>query len=259
MEPIQLPASLYFASLRPPALGLPHLITALDAELIGKISHLTKAKLGLWNIPAPFDEQDIYDGARESAPFAAWALPANQAEVLAFSPLIEEAVFGSKLMFLDSSFDEAVLSRLAVSTGQRLETGAYVTRGFQDLPELPQLLAQCGWALIPIGPERSKALFVVSPERADEVAKMREWCEREGRNAGALREEGGTPVIVDQPAPERYRDNAIAHCIDGFLGNLEVFFGGADESILPRVEQRLQARRKLRENVARAQQGLPPA
>ena len=64
---------------------------------------------------------------------------------------------------------------------------------------------------------------------------------------------------MDRPAPDKNRDNAIAHHIDGFLGDMEVFFGGADESILSLIERRMQARRKLREDVARAQQGDRPA
>jgi hypothetical protein len=258
MDPKQLPAFLYFSSARPPVLELPHLITVLDAELIGKVVHLTKSKPGLWPVPAPFDEQDVYDVARESAPFSAWALPANHGEVLAFSPMIQEAIFGAKLMMVDATFDEATLARLAVTTGQRMETGAYVTQGYQDLSALPQLISQCGWALIPIGPERSKGLFVVSSEKADWIAKMHEWCDREGRNFGEIKLEGGSLTIVDRPASDKYRDNAIAHHIDGFLGDMEVYFGGVDESILPMIERRMQVRRKLREDVARAEQGNRP-
>jgi hypothetical protein len=235
------------------------MITALDAEFIGKLVHLTKSKPGLWPVAAPFDEHDVYDSARESAPLAAWALPANQAEVLAFSPMIQEAIFGGKLMFLDATFDEATLARLAVTTGQRLETGAYVTRGYQDLPELPQLVAQCGWVLIPIGPERSRGLLVVSAGQAGWITAMHEWCEREGRNHGELKLEGEALSILDQLASDKFRNNAIAHRIDGFLGDLEVFFGEADESVLPLIEQRMQARRKIRQEVARARQGAPPA
>ena len=64
-----------------------------------------------------------------------------------------------KLMMLDANFDEATLARLAISRGERLETGAYVTRGYQDLPELPQLIEQCGWALIPLGPSAARGCF----------------------------------------------------------------------------------------------------
>lgn len=249
----------FFSSAHPPAAGLSHFITALDAELIGKVAHLTKSKPGLWPVAAPFDDNDVFDRAREFAPFNAWALPANQAEVLAFSPVVQEAIFGVKLMMLDANFDETTLVRLAVTTGQRLETGAYVTRGFQDLPELPQLVERCGWVLIPIGPERSRGLFVVSQANADWVAKMREWCGREGRNFGQIHREGDRLVSRDQPAPEKYRANAIAHRIDAFLGNIEVLFGEPDESILPEIERRIQTRRKLQADIARSRRGQTPA
>jgi hypothetical protein len=259
MDPTQHSASLYFTTDRPPALELPHLITALDAELVGKVVHLTRSKPGLWPVSAPFDEQDVYDVARESASLVAWALPANQGELLAFSPMIQEVIFGTKLMMLDATFDESTLARLAVDAGRRLETGAYVTRGYQDLPELPELISLCGWALIPVGPERSQGLFVVSPKKIDWIFKMHEWCEREGRNYSELKLAGGTPAILVRPASDKYRDNAIAHLIDGFLGNMEVYFGGVDESILPAIERRMHARRQLREDAARAQQGNRPA
>jgi hypothetical protein len=249
----------FFASAEPSAAGLPHFISALDAELIGKVAHLTKAKPGLWPVAAPFDDQDVFERARESAPFKAWALPGNQAEVLSFGHVVQEAIFGVKLMMLDANFDEATLARLAVTTGHRLETGAYVTRGYQDLPELAQLVERCGWVLIPVGPERSRGLFVASQANADWIAKMQEWCEREGRNFGQLRREGGKLVFRDQPAPPNYRANAVAHRIDVFLGNLEVLFGEPDESILPEIERRLQTRRKLQADIARSKQPAPPA
>jgi len=249
----------FFSSAQPPAVGLPHFIAALDAELIGKVAHLTKSKPGLWPVAAPFDDNDVFDRARESAPFNAWALSANQAEVLSFGPVVQEAIFGVKLMMLDASFDEATLVRLAVTTGQRLETGAYITRGFQDLPELPQLIEQCGWVLVPVGPERSRGLFVASKTNAGWIGKMQEWCEREGRNFGQVLLENDKFVFRDQPAPEEYRANAIAHRIDIFLGNLEVLFGEPDESILPEIERRLQFRRKLQSEIARSKQGQTPA
>ena len=254
-----LAATQFFSSAQPSAFDLPHLITALDAELIGKVAHLTKSKPGLWPMAAPFDENDVYDRARESAPFIAWALPANQAELLAFSPIIQEAVFGVKLLMLDANFDEATLARLAATTGQRLETGAYVTRGYQDLPELAKVVEQCGWTLIPIGPERSRGWFVASRANVDWITKIQEWCERAGRNFGQVQRDGEKPVFRDCHAPEKNRSNAIAHRIDVFLGNVEVLFGNADESILPMIEQRIQSRRKLQEDIARSKQARPPA
>jgi len=256
---VELSATQFFSSAQPPVAGLPHFISALDAELIGKVAHLTKSKPGLWPVAAPFDDNDVFDRARESAPFNAWALPANQAEVLSFGHVVQEAIFGVKLMILDANFDEATLMRLAVTTGQRLETGAYVTRGFQELPELPQLVERSGWLLIPIGPERSRGLFVAGQANADWVAKMREWCGREGRNFGQIRREQDKLVFHDEPAPPNYRSNAVAHRIDVFLGNFEVLFGEPDESILPEIERRLQSRRKLQADIARSKQGPTPA
>ena len=247
-------AGLFFSSARPAAVDVPHLITALDAELVGKVAHLTKAKIGLWNVPAPFDDQDVFERAREAAPLSAWMLPANQAEVLSFGAHVQEAIFGTKLMMVDANFDEPTFVRLAVTTGHRLETGAYVTQGYQDLAQLAELIELCGWAVIPVGPERSRGLFLTSRAKADWVAKLEEWCEREGRNRGQVRLENGTLIYVERPAPEKYRKNAIAHCIDGFLGDMEMYFGGADESILDAVGERIRCRRQLQENVARLKQ-----
>lgn len=253
-----IPAESFFSSPHPAVLGLPHLITAFDAELLGKIVHLTQSKPGLWGFAAPFDENDVFDRARESAPFAAWAFPANQAEILSFGPLLQEAVFGITLMMLDAGFDEATLARLATTTGQRLETGAYIIHGYQDLPTLGELIERCGWALIPIGPERSKALFVASKSQGEWVASLKGWCERDGRNCGELRDVGGKLFIADAPAPEKYRENAMAHRVDHLLGELETYFGGSDGAGAL-VGRRIQARRKLREDIARSKHGGPGA
>jgi len=249
-----IPAENFFSSSHPAALDLPHLITALDAELLGKVIHLTKSKPGLWGVNAPFDENEVFDRARESAPFSAWAFPANQAEILSFGMLLQEAVFGIKLMMLDAGFDEGTLVRLATPTGQRLETGAYVIEGYQDLPTLGGLIERCGWALIPIGPERSKALFITSPSRREWVATLKGWCGRDGRNCGALRDEGGRLFIADAPAPAKHRENAIAHRIDHLLGEFESYFGGSD-GLGALVEQRIQARRKLQHDITRSKFG----
>ena len=251
-------AAQLFCTPRPAVASLPHLITALDAELIGKVVHLTKGKPGLWPLSAPFDENDVYDRARESAPFRAWALPANQAEVLSFGLLTQESVFGMKLLMLDASMDEATLRRLATPTGERMETGAYVMGGFQDLPALPELLEHSGWALIPVGAERGKAVFVTSPSRAEWVAKLEEWCERWGRNRDRVQVRDGVLVLDERPATPASRDRAMAQRVDSFLGVMETYFGGIDESVLPLIGQRIGARRKLQQDIVRSKQ-LPPA
>jgi hypothetical protein len=253
------PAAPCFSSPRPAALGLPHLITALDAELIGQVSHLTRSHPGLWSVPAPFDGNDQFDNTRESAPLAWWALPLNQAEVQGLRWHVAEAVFGSKLMFVNSVADETVLAQLAVPLGRRLDTGAYVTDGYEDLPSLSALLDRIDWALIPLGPERSRALFITRATSGDWVEKLREWTDHQGRSTAMLRDEAGTLVLAGRPAPAKYRDNAMAQRIDGFLGDLETLFGEADPALVQALEQRLQVRRELRQRIESARQSAPPA
>lgn len=250
-----LPAEPFFSTPHPAALDLPHLITAIDADLLGKIVHLTKARPGLWGVVAPFDENDVFDRARESAPFSAWALPGNQAEVLSFGALIRESLFGIKLMILDASFDEPTLVRLATTTGHRLETGAYVTHGYQDLATLGELVERCGWVLIPIGPDRSRGIFLVSKERGDWVTALKTWCDRDGRNSGILRREPDRLVIADSTAPAKYRDNAIAHRVDHLLGEMETYFGGVDSDVLSVIQRRIESQRKLQDDIARSRGG----
>jgi hypothetical protein len=240
-------------------LTLPHLVTGLDAEWIGKVAHVTKANIALWPLPAPFDEDDRFDATRDAAPLSAWALPLNQTAILSLSPIIQEAIFRSELMLLDAAFDEETLSRVAVTPRQRLETGAYVARGFQDLPELPQLVQQCGWVVIPIGPERSRSLFLTSPTHAGWIAQLQEWCDRKGRTCGQFRLDQGAPRLIDHAAPDEYRRAAIAHRIDTFLSEVEVYFGGVDESVLGTIEQRIQHRQKLQQDIARSKTGAPAA
>ena len=104
-------AGLFFSSAQPAAVDLPHLITALDAELIGKVAHLTKSKIGLWKVPAPFDEQDVFERAREAAPLSAWMLPANQAEI---RKSIDRAL---ELMPKASEREQALIKALAERHG----------------------------------------------------------------------------------------------------------------------------------------------
>lgn len=250
-----IPAEPCFSSAHPAALDLPHLITAIDADLLGKIVHMTKSRPGLWGMAAPFDENDVFDRARESAPFSAWALPANQAELLSFGLLTQEAVFGIKLMMLDALFDEATLVKLATTSGERLETGAYITHGYQDLPTLAELVERCEWALIPVGAERSKALFITSQEKGGWVATLKGWCDRDGRNCGTLRTDGGRLVIAETSAPEKFRENAIAHRIDRLLGEMDCYFGGVNADALTIIQRRIEHREKLQQDIARSKRG----
>lgn len=254
------PAAAYFESPQPSALELPHLITALDAELIAQVGHLTKARPGLWHVPAPFDDQDRFDNLRTVAPLEEWSSPLNQAEAQGLRFYVAEAIFSAHLMFVDSAADEKILTTLAVTTGRRLETGAYVSQSYADIPTLPALIEQIGWALIPLGPERSKAIFLTCPARAERVGKLRDWCASHGRNHGVLRREGGALIVTDEPAPEKFRANAMAQRIETFLGTMEGYFGAADPAWLLAIEQRLEARRDLRRRIEQSKQAtLPPA
>jgi len=155
-------------------------------------------------------------------------------------------------MFVNCEADETVLAKLGVPAGRRLETGAYVTDGYEDLPSLAELLGRIAWALIPIGPERSRALFITSAAAGDWVEKLREWTDHQGRSTAVLRDDSGSLVLAGRPAPARSRDNAIAHRIDGFLSDMETLFGEADPGFVQAIEARLQARRELRQRIESA-------
>src|SRR5262245_59858145 len=161
--------SLFFSSPQPAVVGLPHLITAMDAELIGRVAHLTKSKPGLWGLTAPYDENDVFDPWREEAPFRLWELPANQAELLAPGRFAAEALFGTKAVLFDAAIDEAAVFVLTDVPGQRRDNGGYYVEGLHELSALPQLLKLTRWALMPVAPDRSFGLFVTAPEHASWV------------------------------------------------------------------------------------------
>jgi hypothetical protein len=229
----------------------PHLITILDGDLIGKISHLTKTRPGLWPLPAPFDENDQYNEVRESARFANWGLPLNQAEVQGVGRLVKEALFGANLMLLSSSVDEARLTPIGQTQGLRLDNGAWFTPGFQDHPQLAKIIELAGWVLIPVGPSRSRALIAVAPEQTLLIEKLQEWCDRLGRDVWKLLRVEGQTALKHFPASKAARENAIRHRVDLFLGEMELWFGDTDE--LPgRVSERIEHLRRLRENILKA-------
>jgi hypothetical protein len=247
----------YFATPQPPAADLPHVLTALDAELLGQVAQLTESALAIWDLPAPFDDQDQFDNTREAAPVSAWALPLNQHEILSFSLLVQQAVFGSPLMFVDTRTPTELLARLAVSQGHRLDSGAWVVPGFQDLSALPELLESCGWALIPVGAERSQVLFVTAPRRQTWVDELSAWCGHRGRNHGVFVPlEQGLRLAV-QPAPTVHREKALDQHVDAFLTRLEIYFGEVKPGIAARVDRRLETRHQLRNEIALARKKHP--
>lgn len=244
-------ADLFFRA-EPAVAALPHLITMLDGELVGKVSQLTKSRPGLWPLPAPFDEHDNYNEVRESANFAAWGLPLNQAEVQGMGRLIRDALFGANLLLMSSAIDEAVVGPLAQTHGQRLENGAWFTPGYQDIPELPKVVELARWVLIPLGPGRNRALFAAAADQAEWITKLQDWCERQGRDLWKLSPATDGIRLVHCPAPDKFRNNAIRHRIDRFLGDMELWFGSANGELATRVQQRIDDLDRLRENIARA-------
>jgi hypothetical protein len=244
--------ALFFSSPRPEVADLPHLITAMDAELIGRVAHLTKSKPGLWRLVAPYDENDVFDPWREEAPFRLWELQANQSELLALGRFAAEALFGTKAILLDTAIDEAAVFALTDVPGQRRDNGGFYVEGVHELPILPQLLNLTRWALMPVAPDRGYGLFVTTPDQAPWVETLREWCERRGRSHWRVTMEDGQLALVEVNAPAEARERAAASQIDLFLGTMDRYCRLADESLLPRIQQRLEAARRMQHDVEQA-------
>ena len=242
----------FFSSPRPGVVDLPHIITAMDAELIGRVAHLTNSKPGLWRLSAPYDENDVFDPWREEAPFRQWELPANQAELLAPGRFAAEALFGTKCILLDSAVDEAAVFALTDVRGQRHDSGGFYVEGLHDLPVLPQLLNLTRWSLMPVAPDRGHGLFVTAPDDAVWVETLREWCERRGRSHCRVAMKVGKLALVETNAPDNIRERAAAAQIDLFLGKMDRYFRLADESLIPRIQQRLEAARQMRHDIEQA-------
>ena len=250
-------ASTLFPTPNPLLARLPHLITALDAELLGNIAYLTKTNLALWHVPAPFDESLQFDNTRESAPLSEWSLPINQAEVLGLRWNAAEAIFGERVMIVDAESDERLLTDLATRVGRRLENGSFVTPGYEELETLAQLVEQSGWVLIPVGAELSKAFFVTNAAHAGLVQKLCEWCDRQGRNHAVLQQSADGMVIVESPAPAAERERAMIHHVDAFLSRMEVSFGDCESALPELIPRRAQERRELHERIERARRSSP--
>jgi len=184
--------------------------------------------------------------------FRQWELPANQAELLAPGRFAAEALFGTKAILLDSAIDEAAVFALADVRGQRRDNGGFYVDGLHDLPVLPKLLELTRWSLLPVAPDRGHGLFVTAPAYASWVDTLREWCERRGRSHCRVTMEDGKLALEDSSAPDAARERAAASEIDLFLGKMYRYFRLADESLLPRVQQRLEAARRMRQEVEQA-------
>lgn len=246
--------SLFFSVPQPAVTGLPHIITALDGELIAKVAHLTESTPGLWHLPAPYDENDVFDPWRdaEATKFSAWSLPANQAELMAPGRWAQEALFGTHAILLDSEVDEAAVIAVAQLRAERKDNGGFYQERFQDWPGLPRLLEITSWALLPVAPDRSHGLFVAAPGREEWVEKLRAFCERTGRSHCRVALQEGQAVVIDSPAPDDARERAAAQQIDMFLARMGRYFRLDDESLLPRLQRRIAAARQLNHAVAQA-------
>jgi hypothetical protein len=161
-------------------------------------------------------------------------------------------LFGTKAVLLDSAIDERGVLGLAAIRGQRKDNGGFYIDGLHEMPEMAKLLELTRWSLMPVAPDRSHGLFVASPENAAWVEKLREWCERSGRSHCRVAMEGDKLALVDISAAAEARERAAASHIDQFLGKMDRYFRLGDESLLPRIRQRLEAARRMREEIAQA-------
>jgi hypothetical protein len=247
--------SLFFSSPRPAVVDLPHVITAMDGELMARVVHYTGSQPGLWHLAAPFDPNDVYDPCRDAeTPFSLWNLPANQAELLAPGRFAAEALFGTSAILVDSAVDEKAVAALTEIRGRRLETGGFRVDGMQDLPALPQLMDVAGWALIPVAPDRRFGLFVTSPAHAPWVDSVRQWCSRQGRTQFHVRMEGGLLKLIETSGAPESRDRAIAAEIDQFLGRMDRYFRLAEEPLLPKIQQRIEGVRQMQKAIEKSKQ-----
>lgn len=245
--------SLFFASARPPVVDLPHLITSMDAELMAQVVHLTGSAPGLWHLPAPYDENDVYNPWRDdTTPFSLWELPANQAELLAPGRYAGEALFGTKAVLFDSSIDEAAVIALAETRGRRRDNGGFYVDALHDLPALPKIIEVTRWALMPVAPDRSYGLFVTTSANAAWIEKLAAWCDRNGRSRCRVTMNGDQPALIDTNASDEARERAAASEIERFLGRMESYFRLGNEGLIPRVQQRIDADRRLQEKIAEA-------
>jgi hypothetical protein len=253
-------SAMFFSVPDPAAVSLPHLITALDPELLGKVAHLTDSSPGLWHLPAPFDEDDVFDPWRDAAqtPFARWGLPANQADLMGGGRWTTEALFGTHCILLDAGLDEPAVAAVAQLRAERHDNGGFYQEHFEDWPGLPRLLELTPWALLPVTPDRSLGLFVTAPGRAEWVRELEAWCGRVGRHYYRGVKRDGVLAIEETPAPTEARARAAASQADQFLSRADRYFRLSDDEVLALVRDRLEAGRRLRAEVAKARANTPP-
>lgn len=222
MPELELPLTVFFQSERPSAATVPHLITYLDPELLQAITRINGAKLGAWPLYAPFSEEDRYDTTREDVPLSAWAWPLNQQELINLGMNVNSLIFDGNTIIVDSATDEKVLQACEEGRG---------AQGYEDLPEMPGLLASINWALIPVGQDRDCGLFVATREKLDYFNLLEHWCHDRGRAYWMFAEKDGGLVLRCHPAPADARKTAAIQYGREFLGKLAHFGIGPAEAL----------------------------
>lgn len=211
MAELEIPISVFFQTAEPSAASVPHLITCFDAELLQAIVRINGAKLGAWPLFAPFNAEDQYDTSRENVPLSAWALPLNQQELLNLGPNVNSLIFDGHTLLVDNSSPEKVLEECEAARGEQ---------GYENLPDIPKLVAQIHWALIPVGQDHDYALFVSSREKMDYFNLLAHWCHERGRAYWMFAEKDGGLVLRGYPAPAEGRRNAALQYGQEFLSKM---------------------------------------
>ena len=206
----ELPISALFSSDQPSAAKAPHLITALDADLIGALVHINGAKAGVWHAAAPYDDNDSYQPFRENLALSAWSLAYNQGELLELTGYSGSQVCGSDTMVVDSACDEKVLLEAEKTLGE----GTYA-----DLPDFPKLLHKIGWALVAIGEEKNFALVLTSEVKRTYLDMLQRWCHDKGRTFYTL----SNGVVRPWPAPDDARRQLAFEQGGQFLAKMSHF------------------------------------
>jgi len=195
-----LPVDVFFSTEQPSAARVPHLITALDAELLSALVRVNGAKPGVWKAAPPYDENDVYQPFREDVPFESWSLAYNQGELLELAGYSNTLVFGNDTMLVDCASDQKSLAEAEESRGEG---------GYQDLPDFPKLLQRIGWALMSVGPERQYGLLVVHESKRNYIEMLQSWCLDHGRNYYSVASGEGGLMLRTRQAPEDARQRVI--------------------------------------------------
>ena len=220
-----IPAATIFQNPAPSLAHLPHLITALDSRFLNALVGINGAKLGVWRLAAPFDENDCFTPYREGVPLTAWSMAYNQGELLACRNIISH----ESIMIVDCNADEKVLAKAEETREVRDET----VLGYQDHADLPGIVAKIGWTIIPVGQNLEQVIFAATPGKRDVVELLKKWCHGHGRGFSLL---SGDALIV-HPAPEETRTRLIFEEGAEFLNKLSHFGIQGDEvqACLPRL------------------------